>query len=287
MEGNVDYQFKYCILLYLIKMPLHTLSTDTNTWAEDAAPQRDDTISDEQIVTLCKQGNNKGYELLIKKYAGRLLTFLRPRIKSADDADDLLQETLLGFSRTVGNCDASRDLWKWVVSIAANKMRDFLRKQNRSVPTVSFGNEQAGSNDSQQFLYAPDYAPDNSTEAGPDICAKIDEIRAFCCSLMEDLASQNPGHALMFRLRHADNMELADIAEVTGASSKKSVSEMLCKVREKLRRLAHKKLGTIQISPDDCASDPTKYVSGNSSFSFSPLASIMNEAIAEDARSAA
>lgn len=71
------------------------------------------------------------WEQLIATYEGRLLAFLEPRVEDRATAEDLVQETFTGFLRSLPHFDDSRSLEKWLFAIAANKLKDHLRRDRR------------------------------------------------------------------------------------------------------------------------------------------------------------
>jgi len=102
--------------------------------------------SDRLLVQRVRGGDAAGWQELIDRYEGRLLAFLRTRIGSSDQAEEVVQETLIGFMRSLPNYDASQSLEGYLFSIAAHKLTDHLRREGRR-PTVSL-NQDSSSNDS-------------------------------------------------------------------------------------------------------------------------------------------
>lgn len=83
------------------------------------------------LVERIRGGDESAWEELIGIYEGRLSEFVRVRLRDAATVDDVVQETFLGFLRSLPHFDVSRDLENYLFTIAAHKIRDHLRKQGR------------------------------------------------------------------------------------------------------------------------------------------------------------
>ncbi len=101
--------------------------------------------SDRQLVHRIRRGEAQAWEELIARYEGRLLAFVRTRLRDRDQAEDIVQETLIGFLTSLPNYDESRSLETYLFTIATYKLTDFLRRQGRR-PSIPLS---AASNDSQ------------------------------------------------------------------------------------------------------------------------------------------
>lgn len=83
------------------------------------------------LVNQIKRGDASAWQNLIDGYEGRLSAFVRMRISDRDAVDDIVQETFLGFVRSLPHYDPTRDLESYLFTIAAHKIRDHLRKGGR------------------------------------------------------------------------------------------------------------------------------------------------------------
>jgi RNA polymerase sigma-70 factor (ECF subfamily) len=89
------------------------------------------TASDQLLVARIRQGDAQAWEELVARYEGRLLAYIEARVPHRADAEDLVQETFLGFLVSLPNFDESRDLGAYLFSIAAHKVTDHLRRTGR------------------------------------------------------------------------------------------------------------------------------------------------------------
>lgn len=83
------------------------------------------------LVERIRTGAESAWEELIERYEGRLSAFVRARLRDPHTVDDVVQETFLGFLRSLPHFDSTRDLENYLFTIAAHKIRDHLRKEGR------------------------------------------------------------------------------------------------------------------------------------------------------------
>jgi len=73
---------------------------------------------------------NESIRQTVEKERKRLLEFIRKRVPSQEDAEDVLQEIFMQLWRNPGAFDASRgNLAPWLAVIARNRALDVLRKR--------------------------------------------------------------------------------------------------------------------------------------------------------------
>lgn len=91
-------------------------------------------MSSEAERTLIKQirsGDSQAWERLINLYEGRILAFAVRRIRDRASAEDIVQETFIGFLNSLPNFDEKRELQTYLFTIAAYKVTDHLRRTGR------------------------------------------------------------------------------------------------------------------------------------------------------------
>lgn len=86
------------------------------------------SISEEELVALLKDKDQRGFTILYNNYSGALYGVLNKIIQSDDDANDLLQDTFLKIWKNIGNYDASKgSIFTWMMNIARNLAIDKIR----------------------------------------------------------------------------------------------------------------------------------------------------------------
>lgn len=103
------------------------------------------TAADQALIHRIRTGEEKAWQECIDRYEGRLLAFVTSRIGDRALAEDVVQETFLGFLTALPNFDESRKIESFLFAIAAHKLTDLLRKNGRR-PTLPLnaGNSSQG-----------------------------------------------------------------------------------------------------------------------------------------------
>lgn len=106
--------------------------------------------SDEQLLQSYLTGEREAFRVLMERYRNELSHFLIRFLSSRAAADDVFQETFLQVHLSGNTFDPSRRFKPWLFTIAANKARDYHRRNTRRQPlslSASIGGE-----DSQSFV---------------------------------------------------------------------------------------------------------------------------------------
>src|SRR5574340_631493 len=91
--------------------------------------------SDLLLTRRIRAGESDAWSDLIARFEGRLLAFVESRVRSRAVAEDVVQETFVGFLTSLPNYDDGRPLETYLFSIAAHKLTDHLRREGRR-PTL-------------------------------------------------------------------------------------------------------------------------------------------------------
>ncbi len=94
-------------------------------------PKQVDTL----LIRRIRSGEAEAWDELIARFEGRLLAFVSSRVRNRAAAEDVVQETFIGFLTSLPNYDARRPLEGYLFSIAAHKLTDHLRREGRR-PTL-------------------------------------------------------------------------------------------------------------------------------------------------------
>jgi RNA polymerase sigma-70 factor, ECF subfamily len=109
--------------LVLVPIPVAEMSRQWVSKMSDSAS--------EFLVEQIRSGSESAWQDLIDRFEGRLSAFVRARLRDSHSVDDVVQETFMGFLRSLPFFDTSRDLESYLFTIAAHKLRDHLRKEGR------------------------------------------------------------------------------------------------------------------------------------------------------------
>ena len=87
--------------------------------------------ADALLIGRIRAGDADAWYELIARFEGRLLAFVESRTRHRSAAEDLVQETFIGFLTSLPNFDGRRPLEGYLFSIAAHKLIDYLRREGR------------------------------------------------------------------------------------------------------------------------------------------------------------
>ena len=68
-----------------------------------------ESMPDEKLLLLCRQGNVEAEEMLIRRYGRIIRSLARPYFLTGGDSEDLIQEGMLGLFKAVRDYDCGRD----------------------------------------------------------------------------------------------------------------------------------------------------------------------------------
>ncbi len=85
-----------------------------------------------------RAGDEDAWRQLLLRYEGRLRAFARARLRGQADADDVVQDTFLGFVQSLPHYDASRSLETYLFAILRYKIGDLCRRRRLPTP-ADFG----------------------------------------------------------------------------------------------------------------------------------------------------
>lgn len=105
--------------------------------------------SDRQLVQRIREADAEAWQQCIDEFEGRLLAFARTRLQDKSAAEDIVQETFMGFLKALPNYDERTPLESWLFSIASHKLIDHMRRTGRR-PVLPLQISGSGSDDRRQ-----------------------------------------------------------------------------------------------------------------------------------------
>lgn len=84
---------------------------------------------DAALIAAIRRQDAAAWEQLIARFEGRLLAFADSRLRDRAAAEDVVQETFLGFLLASPNYDPRTPLESFLFSICAHKLTDALRRR--------------------------------------------------------------------------------------------------------------------------------------------------------------
>ena len=90
-----------------------------------------DSLTDADLVRQIRAQRPDAWEELIARFERRLLAFAEQRLGDRGAAEDVVQETFLGFLRALPNYDANTPVETFLFAIVSHKLKDVLRQRGR------------------------------------------------------------------------------------------------------------------------------------------------------------
>ena len=133
---------------------------------------------------------------IVKHYAQDLYWVIRPIVKTHENADDVLQNTLIKVHQSLPKFRYDSKLFSWLYRIAVNEAISFLRK-NKIQPI---------DNSDEHLLRILSKDPYYD---GDEIALKLEKA----------IMSLPPKQQEIFRLKYFNELKFKEIAELTGTST--------------------------------------------------------------------
>jgi RNA polymerase sigma-70 factor (ECF subfamily) len=159
------------------------------------AIEADIILLDEFAIDITKE---QAFAKIVDKYKKRLYWQIRRMVISHDDADDILQETLIKAWRYLPNFRRDSSLHTWLYKIATNCSLTFLKNQKIKLSRTAF---------------VPDNYLENAVRASTNFDANALEWK-----LQLDIQSLPEKQKAVFNLRYYDEMPYDEMSEVLETS---------------------------------------------------------------------
>jgi RNA polymerase sigma factor (sigma-70 family) len=156
-----------------------------------------------ELIAAAQAGEARAYRELLDLYGRRLYGYFLRATGRHHEAEDLLGELMLRLVAKLGNYDDRGRFEPWLFRIAANMVRDRIRRMRSSPPPVSLSAE-----------------AEPGAIRGDQLLARTEDVET---GLLAEEASADLGEALarldvttreMILLRHFGQMSFKEIAEI-------------------------------------------------------------------------
>ena len=163
-------------------------------------------VPDEALVALVLRGDANSFAPLVERHKRGIVNFLYGTVRSAEDANDLAQETFIRAYSHLGTFNPQLAKFStWLYQIARNAARTHLGKERRRPMAEDLFEDET----LEQKL------PDTRREASPDAMILAEEeqrsVRSALLSVPEKMRTA-------LSLRFYRHMEYQEIAETMGVS---------------------------------------------------------------------
>lgn len=184
-------------------------------------------MTDEELVKVYAEGENKAFDILLKRYEVKVFNYILRIVKNEDLANDIFQDTFVKAILTIrqGRYVDSGKFQAWISRIAHNLIIDYYR-QEKSENVQNCDVQEAG------ILNRKELAEDTiedimvSEQIREDVKRLIDLLPEFQKEVL--------------KMRYYLNMSFKEIAEATEVSINTALGRMRYAIMN-LRRIAAEK----------------------------------------------
>ena len=181
----------------------------------------DHSADDLDLVEAVRAGDDRAFELLYQRYHGRIVAFVRGKVRDNGRAEDITQEVFIAALRRIRETEREIAFRPWIYEIAKNACIDAFRR-GRIASEVSF--------DAQEGLGASDHGRLAAHGAAPE--AVIDSKLALdnLCGAFGGLSQT---HHDILVMREFEGLSYREIGDRLGMS-RAAVESTLFRARRRL-----------------------------------------------------
>ncbi|MBI3210150.1 MAG: sigma-70 family RNA polymerase sigma factor [Candidatus Solibacter usitatus] len=190
-------------------------------------------IDDSILVERAQAGDYGAFNELVSRHDRKIYRLAKRIVESAEDAEDVLQDTFLKAFEHLDNFQGNSKFYTWLVRIAVNESLMKLRKRKTS-RTVSL-DEPAGNGEDPVVREIAVWDGD------PEQRYSQEELRALLDGAIQEL---KPSFRTVFLLRDVEELSTEETASALNLSIPAVKSRLLrarLDLRERLTRLFKKK----------------------------------------------
>ena len=163
---------------------------------------------DEQSVTLIKNTVKEKQHIsdIIKNYGNRLEGFIRKRVRTLEDADDILQDVYFQLADADRLLKPIDQMAAWLFTVARNRITDLYRKKKTESMPEFFADEDEGSfKELRHLMFDNGSTPED------------DYLRSLVWIELEKALDELPEEQrLVFELTELKGLSFKEISEQTG-----------------------------------------------------------------------
>ena len=181
---------------------------------------------DADLIDGLRRGDDDAFELMVRKYGGRMLATARRLLGSEDDARDALQEAFLCAFRSVAHFKGESALATWLHRIVINSALMQLRYRKRHP-------EEQMDELLPQFDENGNWVDLCDCSLPPETALETFETRAMLRKCVQQLA---PAHRIVLLLRDIEELDTEEVATLLEVTTN-AVKIRLHRARQALKTL--------------------------------------------------
>jgi RNA polymerase sigma-70 factor, ECF subfamily len=187
---------------------------------------------DRELIRRCQDGDDAGFESLVKKYQRELFHLVSWNVGSSAEAEDIVQEILCKVYFSLRKFDNDRPFYPWLRRVAINQCYDELRRvRRRKILRFTELSEQ-DTRIIERLMASPQVDP---AAASP---TNGEELRSLMQRVLERLPEKQRMAIVLRDFKQVPYEDMADIMKC----SKQAVRLKVFRARARLRTLITKAL---------------------------------------------
>ena len=190
--------------------------------------------SDEALVKRATRGDTEAFDAIVARYQDRIYNLIFRMTGSADEAEDIAQETFIKAYRALPGFRRGAQLFTWLYRIAVNAVYSHGRRERRrreaegvSLDASSIGGEETGGAVS---------IPDESGRS-PDSAAESADIGERVRKAILELDDEYRSVVLLRDMEGLDYGQIADLIGISRAAVKSRLHRARLELARKLKDL--------------------------------------------------
>ena len=183
-----------------------------------------------ETITTASMSDERHFSITetVQQFGKRLFGFVRGKVKTTEEAEDILQDVWYQFSR-LSNLDELENVSAWLYRVAQNRVTDNYRKK-KTDNLEDFTYE----NDENEISFKEILLLDEN--ASPELAIFKEE---FWSELMQALDELPENQKEVFLLNEIEDFTLQEIADQKGENLKTIISRKGYAVKHLRKRLQH------------------------------------------------
>ncbi|MGI6434773.1 MAG: RNA polymerase sigma factor [Syntrophomonadaceae bacterium] len=181
--------------------------------------------ADIELVKQTLQGNEEGFEKLVKRYQDKVYTLCYRYSGNDEDAYDLAQEAFIKAYRSLGTFKGSSRFSTWLYRITTNVCLDEIRRKKRRIQAQSLDQPVEGADGEMARIVLDDNLPIDA------LYEQQEQVQYIQSLLMQ----MKPEHRMVLLLKDIMEFSYEEIAQMLNISSG-TIKSRLSRARDLLRR---------------------------------------------------
>lgn len=183
-----------------------------------------------ETITTASMSDERHFSITetVQQFGKRLFGFVRGKVKTTEEAEDILQDVWYQFSR-LSNLDELENVSAWLYRVAQNRVTDnYRKKKTENLEDYTY------ENDENEISFKEILLLDEN--ASPELALFKEE---FWSELMQALDELPENQKEVFLLNEIEDFTLQEIADQKGENLKTIISRKGYAVKHLRKRLQH------------------------------------------------